>query len=412
MTDTRLLRIGITPLSDSAPLVAAYELGLFARHGVRVELSVEPSWANIRDKLAAGVLDAAHALAPMPLAATLGVGPLQQPTLTALSLGLGGNAIAVSRELGHRMEEADPAALAAPRSRGRALAQVVAARRAAGLPPLRLATVFPVSMHTYELRYWLAASGIRPDRDVELCVVPPPRMVARLEAGAIDGFCVGEPWSTVAAQHGSGVVVLRKHELWQSAPEKVLAVNAAWAGRHAEPHLALLCALLEAAHWCEETSNRRELAHMLAGWVDAPVSALLPSLVADGVHHFARYAATFPWRSHAAWIVTQMLRWGQLEKAVDVRAVAAQVYRSDLHREAARELGLPSPAGDEKPEGAHAAPWHVASHDGRTLELGPDLFIDGRRFDSHDPAGYLAGFEIAELRASLDEIAAAQRTGN
>jgi nitrate/nitrite transport system substrate-binding protein len=299
--------------------------------------------------------------------------------------------------------------MAAPRSRGRALAQVVAARRAAGLPPLRLATVFPVSMHAYELRYWLAASGIRPDRDVELPVVPPPRMVSRLEAGAIDGFCVGEPWSTVAAQRGSGAVILRKQDVWQSAPEKVLAVNAAWAERHVEPHLAVLCALLEAAHWCEEAANRRELASMLGGWVEAPVAALLPSLAADGVHQFARFAATFPWRSHAAWIVTQMLRWGQLEKAVDVRAVAALVYRSDLYREAARELGIAAPAGDEKPEGGHATPYHVAAAEGGTLELGPDGFIDGRRFDARDPAGYLAGFEIAELRASLDEIAAAQR---
>jgi nitrate/nitrite transport system substrate-binding protein len=408
-----IVHVGITPLTDSGPIVAAYELGLFARHGASVRLSVEPSWANIRDKLAAGVLDAAHALAPMPLAATLGVGPLQLPTVTALSLGLGGNAIAVSKALARSMEEADPAAMAAPGTRGRALARVVAERRAAALPPLRLATVFPVSMHAYELRYWLAASGIHPGRDVELSVVPPPRMVAHLEAGAIDGFCVGEPWSAVAEERGSGAVILRKHDVWQSAPEKVLAVNAAWADANAETHLALLRALLEAAHWCDEPGNRRQLARLLAsGWIDAPESALAASLAADGVHHFARYAATFPWRSHAAWIVTQMLRWGQLEKAVDVRAAAAQVVRSDLYREAAREVGLPCPAADEKLEGVHAAPWRTVDERGEPLELGPDRFIDARRFDARDPAGYLASFEIAELRVPLDELAGAQRMGS
>jgi nitrate/nitrite transport system substrate-binding protein len=412
VSEPRPLRIGITPLTDSGPLVAAHELGLFGRHGVRAELSIEPSWANIRDKLAAGVLDAAHALAPMPLAATLGVGPLQQPTLTALSLGLGGNAIAVSQTLWRAMEELDPRALETAATRGRALARVVAARRASGAPRLRLATVFPVSMHAYELRYWLAAVGIEPDRDVELCVVPPPRMVAELEWGAVDGFCVGEPWSSVAALRGSGVVLLSGHDVWQNAPEKVLAVNAAFAEANGEAHLALIRALLEAAYWCDEPGNRAELARMLAaGWVDAPESALSASLAADGFHRFARFSATFPWRSHAAWILTQMLRWGQLEKPLDVRATAALVYRSDLYREAAAEIGVPCPADDEKPEGIHDVRWGAAREGGGALELGPDLFIDGRRFDPRDPAGYLADFEIHALRVPLSELAEAQRGG-
>jgi nitrate/nitrite transport system substrate-binding protein len=407
------LRIGITPLSDSAPIVAAHELGLFGRHGLRVDVSVEPSWANIRDKLAARVLDAAHALAPMPLAATLGVGPLQQPTVTAPSLGLGGNAITVSNALWRALEEADAVALATPATRGRALARVVAARRAAGAPRPRLATVFPVSMHAYELRYWLAAFGIHPDRDVELCVVPPPRMVEQLEAGAVDGFCAGAPWSSVAVLRGSGAALLSGHDVWQNAPEKVLAVNAAWAEANGETHLALIRALLEAAWWCDEPGNRAELAHMLAGgWVDAPEPALQDSLAAEGVHRFARFAATFPWRSHAAWIVTQMLRWGQLEKPLDVGAIAAHVYHSDLYREAAGELGVPCPAQDEKAEGIHDVRWSVARQGGGTLELGPDLFIDGRRFDPRDPAGYLAGFEIHALRVPLDELSAAQRGGS
>ncbi|HEY8152735.1 MAG TPA: CmpA/NrtA family ABC transporter substrate-binding protein [Myxococcota bacterium] len=420
--EKRRLRIGITPLTDAAPIVVALELGFFARQGLHVELSREPSWANIRDKLAAGALDAAHALAPMPIAATLGLGPLQQPTVTALSLGLGGNAITVSTALRRALDDADPIAAADPALCGRALARVIGARRAAGAPPLRFASVFPVSMHMYELRYWLAAWDVAPERDVRLLVVPPPRMVAELEAGRIDAFCVGEPWNSVAAQHGSGTILLTGHEIWSHAPEKVLAVSYDWARRHRGTHRALLRAILEAARWCDDPENQRDLAHRLSagGYVDVPEDALTPALVGPlrtaratsqpvmpAFYDFHRFAAGFPWRSHAAWIITQMLRWGQIEKPVDVRAVAAAVYRSDLHREAAEDLGLACPTRDEKSEGAHAAPWTLETT-GAPIDMPPDRFLDGRVFDPFDVPGYLTGFSQHELRVPLDELAAAQ----
>ncbi len=395
------LRIGVTPLTDSAPIVAAHECGFFAGEGLHVELSREPSWANIRDKLAAGALDAAHVLAPLPIAATLGVGPLQEPMGTALSLGLGGNAITASLALHREMEAVAPEAMAAPATRGRALARVVAKRLAAGARRLRLATVFPVSMHAYELRQWLASAGVVPDRDVSLFVVPPPRMVAELEAGTIDGFCVGEPWSSVAVQRGSGAIVLAMHDLWSQAPEKVLGVTLAWAARHPRTHRALLRALLRAGAWCDEPEHRVELARLLSegGYIEAPVEALLPSLtgrleVAPGgavrslpdFHVFHRFAATFPWRSHAAWMVAQMLRWGQLEKAVDVRAIAAAVYWTELHREVAAEVGIPRPAVDEKVE------------------------EDGSRFAARQVVGYLRDLAVHERKVPLDELDAAQRS--
>jgi len=421
--EKRDLRIGVTPLTDCAPIAVACERGLFAEEGLRVEVSREPSWANIRDKVAAGVLDAAHMLAPMPLAATLGAGPLHQPMGTALSLGLGGNAITVSLALWRRMEALDPDALEAPAARVRALARVAAQRRAAGMPALRLALVFPFSMHAYELRYWLASAGLDPDRDVRLLVVPPPRMVAELEAGAIDGFCVGEPWNSVAVRRGSGVVALATHDLWNHAPEKVLGVSRAWAERHPGTHRALLRALLRAARWCDEPGHRAELARLLAegGYVAAPLDALLPSLhdelpVGPGgatrriahFHVFDRFAAGFPWRSHAAWILTQMLRWGQLEKALDVRAAAADVYWTELHREVAAELGMARPQIDEKIEGEHAAPWKLAGASGETL-LAPDRFLDGARFDPARVADSLRACAVHALRVPLDELEAAQR---
>jgi nitrate/nitrite transport system substrate-binding protein len=319
---------------------------------------------------------------------------------TALSLGLGGNAITVSLELWREIEQEAPEA-DAPTARAQAIARAVARRRAAGLRRLRLATVFPVSMHAYELRGWLAAAGVVPDRDVRLPVVPPPRMVAELEAGTIDGFCVGEPWSSVAVQRGSGAIVATKRDLWSGAPEKVLAVTQAWARRHPRTHRALLRALLRAAVWCDEPASRVELARLLSGrgYIEAPVEALLPSLTGrldlvpggrprelPDFHSFHRAAATFPWRSHAAWIVAQMLRWGQLEKAVDVRSAAAAIYWTDLHREAAAEVGIPCPASDEKVE------------------------ADEHRFDARRTVDYLRGLAVHARKVPLDELEAAQRT--
>jgi two-component system, oxyanion-binding sensor len=391
------VRIGVIPLIDAAPILAAHELGLFAEQGLDVALSIEPSWATVRDKLAAGALDAAHLLAPLALASAVGIGPVAGRVVTALSLGLGGNAIAVAPPLAARLTGGAQAA-------AEALAHVVEERRSAGAAPLRFASVFPWSMHEYELRYWLASAGIVPQRDVRILVVPPPRMVEALEAGAIDGFCVGEPWSSVAVQRGCGAIVATKVELWRRAPEKVLGVREEWAERNADVHRALLRALLAAARWCDEPTHRPGLVRIVARWIGAPEAAIAPALLgrlvcapeAPPLHVpdflcFHRFDASFPWRSHAAWILVQMLRWGQIEKPIDVRAVAAAAYRCDLHREAAADLGMPTPSGDEKIEGA-----------------APDRFLDGRRFDCGDVVAELADYAVHDRRVALDELAAAQ----
>lgn len=391
------LRIGIIPLTDAAPIVAAHERGFFAKHGLEVEVSREPSWATVRDKLAAGALDAAHLLAPMALAASLGIGPYAEPIATGLSLGLGGDAICVSRALRARIQA--PAGDAA--GAARVLAALVAERRAAGAPALRLATVFPFSMHEYLLRDWLATAGIAPDRDVEIRVVPPPRMVEALAAGTIDGFCVGEPWSSVAVRRGTGAVVATAHDLWPHAPEKVLGVRLAWAERNAETHRALLRALIEAARWCDTPEHRAALLPALSDWTGAERAAIEPALLGRFVdapgaapraipdfHCFARADASFPWRSHAAWILVQMLRWGHVEKPIDVRDVAASVYRGDWYREAAADLGIAAPAYDEKPEGPPGAAAH---------------------FTGAAAVAYLAACEVHAQRVSNGELRSAQR---
>ncbi|MBM4269297.1 MAG: ABC transporter substrate-binding protein [Deltaproteobacteria bacterium] len=415
------LRLGIIPLSDCAVLAVAKEKGFFRRHGVEVTLSREVSWANVRDKVAAGALDGAQMLAGMPLAASVGIDPLARPLITALSLDLNGNAVTVSTDLWKRMVRADPEATTKRPIGAGALKKVIEEDRRSGRPLLRFAVVYPFASHNYELRYWLAAAGIDPENDVRLVVVPPPRMVEYLEREAIDGFCVGEPWSSLAVQHDLGRIVVTKYEIWNNSPEKVFAVSPAFAEERAEEHRALLRALLEAAAWTDAAENRAEVARLLADerYVGAAEPLLRASLSGrllaspdeaplelPDFHVFHRYAASFPWISHAAWLLLQMIRWGQMTEPIDVLATARSVYRPDLHREAARDIGLAAPATDVKTEGAHAGAWSLADGDGGTIAMGADLFIDGRPFDPAKTVEYLAESAVSDLRVSLDALAA------
>jgi nitrate/nitrite transport system substrate-binding protein len=390
------LSIGFVPLTDCAVLAVAHEKRFFRRHGIAATLVGQVSWANVRDKLAAGALDAAQVLAAMPLAAALRIDPVATPTVAALCLGLSGNAITVSQALWRRMRDSDPEATAAHPFSARALRRVIDHDRSAGRPALRFATVYPFSTHGYELRYWLAAGGIDPDRDVRLSVVPPPRMAGCLERREIDGYCVGEPWNTLAVHRGIGVIVATKYDIWNNAPEKLFAVRRDWADRHPEVHRAALRALIEAAAWADVPGHREELAHLLStrDYVAAPARLLAASLTGrmtwmrgeailerPDFHVFHRYAATFPWLSHAAWIASQMQRWGEVGCDVEPLAVARAVLRPEAYREAARDLGAAAPAIDVKREGVHAGPWTLEEATS-PIAMGPDLFLDRAVFDA------------------------------
>jgi nitrate/nitrite transport system substrate-binding protein len=333
--------------------------------------------------------------------------------VTALSLGLNGNAITVSEALYRRMAEADPANPAS----AHALAGVIAADRAAARPPLTFATVFPYSSHSYQLRYWLATAGIDPDRDVRIVVVPPPQMAASLARGQLDGFCVGEPWNGMAVADGSGRVVTTGYAIWNNAPEKVLGVTEEWAEQNPVTHRAVVTALLQAAIWLDEPANRAEAAALLARsvYVNAPEAVLRAGLIGpfrcgpDDVralpdfHVFHRYAANFPWRSHALWLLAQMVRWGQLPRGTDLHAAAAAVYRPALYREAAAALGIAAPAVDLKGEGLHAAGWTLETPTA-PIPMGADRLLDGDLFDPQDVDGYLAGLARREAEPRLARV--------
>ncbi len=422
--ETRELRLGFVALTDSAVLFAAREQGYFARHGLRVHLSREASWANVRDKVSAGMLDGAQMLAPMPLAATLGIGAAARPMITALTLDLNGNGITVRRNLYEEMRRFGAGDGYAPAAAGPALAALVEARARQGMPPLTFAMVAPFSTHAYQLRYWLAMAGLDPDRDLRIIVLPPSAMVENLEAGLIDGFCVGEPWNTLAVRRGVGRLLLSSSDLWRNAQEKVLGVTREWALTHPRTHQALLRALLEASAWSDDPRNRPALARMVAdrSCVDLPYDVAEASLTNrlyfdaeaapishPDLHAFYRYAAAQPWISHGMWYLTQILRWGQLDRPVDLRAAVEEVYRPDLYREAARALGLSIPDRNEKVEGIHEAPYTVAGSRGPVI-LGADRFLDGRIFDPADPVGYLERLPGNRLRVDFAALRAANGT--
>ncbi|ANH07683.1 CmpA/NrtA family ABC transporter substrate-binding protein [Shinella sp. HZN7] len=399
MTMRHAITAGFVPLLDSALLVAAKEKGFAAAQSIDLTLVRERSWASIRDRLAVRQFDVAHILGPMPIACNLGLSAPAPKMIVPMALGLGGNAVTVSAALWRAMAEAGATADLDARENGAALRRVIDGR--AG-EPLRFGVVHPYSGHNYELRYWLAASGIDPDREIDILVLPPPDMGDALAEGFIDGYCAGEPWNTFGVLKRGAHLATVKAAIWKSSPEKVLGVDAGWGEANPEALAALLVALHHASLWCGDPRNHAELASLLAlpAYVGREPDLLLPALtgilpvgggavrtVSDFFVPQAK-AATFPWKSHALWFYTQMVRWRQVAHTEANRQVAAKTYRPDVYRAALKTLGIAMPSASAKVEGALTAETPVGSSG--ALTLGPDGFFDGGRFDPDDVDGYIA----------------------
>jgi len=383
MKQTQHLRIGYMPLTDSLPLVVAQQAGYFADEGLEVELQPEWSWASLRDRLLVGQVNAAPMLAPMLLGTSLGLGCIKKPLATAFSMGVNGNGVTVSPMLYHGLCALAPGP--SPQDMAVALNKLVAARASAGDAPLVLAVVFPFSCHAYQLRHWLAVAGLDPDHDVKLVVLPPSQMVDHLRLGHIDGFCVGEPWNSLAALTGAGHCILSGYQIWENAPEKVLAVTREWAAAHPDAHRALLCALYRAAAHADERLQEclEWLAHpawlgVPAEVIGAPFSQRLPGGLTGQpfprhhFHVFSAYQANFPWRSDAEFLLGEMQRWRQ-GRIEETSTFAAQCYRTDLYRDAVGDL-TNLPKVDHKPAERHAGQWRLPG-DPAPVELGPDRLL-------------------------------------
>src|SRR5262245_22605171 len=340
------LRIGFIPLADAAALIVAVDRGFARAQGLEVELVREVSWSNVRDRLNSGQFDAAHLLAPVAVASSLGLGHVRVPILAPFNLGLNGNAITVTSALQAALKCEAHGDLADPRVSAAALARVVAARKRKGQDALTFGMTFPYSTHNYQLRFWMAAGGVDPDQDIRLVVLPPPLMVASIAKGHVDAFCVGAPWNSVAVDLGIAEILHFVSEILERAAEKVLAVRQDWARRHPDRLAALLRAHAKAAAFVEEAHNRDEVCAMLAASNRLNVAPQVIRRTLDGrlkiswdgaVRSSDRYlligrkGAARPDLVQAAWLYAQMVRWGQAPMSRELLEAARAVFRPDLY---------------------------------------------------------------------------------
>jgi nitrate/nitrite transport system substrate-binding protein len=408
------IKLGFIKLTDMAPLAIAYEKGFFEDEGLYVTLEPQANWKVLLDRVITGELDGAHMLAGQPLGAAIGFGT-KADIVTAFSMDLNGNGITVSNEVWAMMKPNLPMEDGKPQHPIKAeyLKPVIEKFRAEG-KPFKMAMVFPVSTHNYELRYWLAAGGVNPgyysssditgqiQADVLLSVTPPPQMPATLEAGTIHGYSVGEPWNQQAVAKGIGIPVITDDEIWKNNPEKVFGVTAEWAEANPNTHLALVRALIRAGMWLDENNgaNRAEAVGILSrsDYVGADEQVLANSMTgtfeyekgdkrpAPDFNIFFRHFATYPYYSDAVWYLSQMRRWGQINEAKDdvwFHETAKKVYRPDIYLKAARSLvddGLAKEAD---------FPWDTDGY-----RVPQSEFIDGVTYDGRKPNDYLKLFPI------------------
>jgi NitT/TauT family transport system ATP-binding protein len=367
-----------------------------------LDLIRSESWATLRDRLVYGQVQAAHMLAPLAIAVTLGASQHPASLSAPFKLSVNGNLLVMGTEFAAALDPDIARRIEDPVATAHDFAAAIGLYRR----KLVIGIVHRFSCHALLLRYWLGHAGIDPDRDLVLRVLPPSLMGAALKAGEIDGFVAGEPWSTVAVQDELAEIVAVGARIWQRGVEKVLATRTDWMESNVDAVDRLLIALDRAAAWCDDPANHIELASLLSrpDYVDRPAEAILPALTGRLVARpgeapvevpatmlFHREAAGFPWRSQGLWIYSQLVRWGMAKASPEAERLAAGVFRSDVYRRALGGAGVPMPGASLKVEGALSEPMGVGSHSAG-LTLGPDRFFDGRVFDPADIAGYLDAF--------------------
>ena len=408
------LKFGFIKLTDCAPIVIAKEKGFFESEGLQVDVIAQPNWKTLLDNVITGELDGAHMLSGQPIAATIGFGT-KAHVITAFTMDLNGNGITVSNAIWEGMQENDPALQSETPPHpitAESLKPIVQEKLDSG-EKLQMGMVFPVSTHNYELRYWLAASDIHPgmytksdiggrtDAQVELSVTPPPMMPATLEAGNIQGYCVGEPWNQAAVAKGIGVPVTTNYDIWKNNPEKVFGVTKSWSDENPNTHLAVIKALILAGKWLDATDesgnliNREEAARILSrsDYVGADFDVIKNSMTGyfffqksdkramPDFNVFFKHYCTYPWYSDGVWFLTQMRRWGQITEAKPeswYAEMAKEVYKPEIYLKAARMLveeGLLAEAD---------VPWESDGYKEPTSD-----FIDGLTYDGKKPLEYL-----------------------
>jgi nitrate/nitrite transport system substrate-binding protein len=385
------VKLGYIALTDAAPLIIAQEKGLFAKYGLtEVEVLKQASWGATRDNLVLGGeangIDGAHILTPMPY--LISTGKVTQnnvpvPMSIIARLNLDSQGISVAQEYAETGVQLDASRLK----------EAFAAKKAAG-GEVKVAMTFPGGTHDLWLRYWLAAGGIDPDKDVQTIVVPPPQMVANMKVGTMDCFCVCEPWNLQLIHQNIGYTAITTGELWDKHPEKSFGLRAAWVDKYPKAAKALLMAVIEAQQWSEKMENREEAAAICAKrqWINCPVEDITDRMkgkfdygtgrvVEDSPQQmrFWKDHASYPFQSHDLWFLTEDIRWGKYESNFDAKALIAKVNREDIWKEAAKELGV------------------AASDIPTSTSRGKETFFDGKVFDPENPAAYLKSLTIKRV---------------
>jgi nitrate/nitrite transport system substrate-binding protein len=384
--------LGFIALTDAAPLFVAKEKGIFAKYGMPdVEVQKQASWGATRDNLVLGSegngIDGAHILTPMPYLISAGKvtqNNVPTPMYILGRLNLNGQCISVAKEYSELKIGVDTTpfkpALEAKKASGKAV---------------KAAMTFPGGTHDIWIRYWLAAGGIDPDKDIETIVVPPAQMVANMKVGTMDCFCVCEPWNLQLIHQNIGYTAITTGELWDKHPEKSFGLRAAWVDKNPKAAMALLMAVMEAQQWCETMGNREEVATICAKrqWINCPVEDVtdrmkgkfdygIPGKSVEQSPHMMRYwkdHASYPFQSHDLWFITEDMRWGKYEPGFDAKALIAKVNREDLWREAAKALGV------------------AAADIPATTSRGKETFFDGKVFDPANPSAYLKSLSIKRV---------------
>jgi two-component system, oxyanion-binding sensor len=389
------IRVGFLPLVDAALPILARELGFAEEEGLRLDLVRDMSWATVQDRLLYGHSDAAHMVAPLALATTLGLGRPAVPLSVPFVLGLNGNAITLRPDIA-----AEVTAIGGPgniNNIGMRFASLAKDRAVAGTK-MRLGVVHRYSSHNYMLRYWLIGTGTDPNADVDIVTIAPPFAADALESGEVDGICVGAPWNSVAVERGVGVVIATTSQIWRRGVEKVLAIKAERLEAERERFDPLLRALYNAGMAFIDPERVEEVTAILARpeYLDGSADAIRrvvqdrvlfakggkPVHIPDFMFQH-REAANFPWVSQAAWLYAQMVKAGHVEANATDYGKAQNVFRPDVYRSALRPLGAVLPGASSKLEGGITEPTGVGSIQGRLI-LGADSFFDGQAFDPED----------------------------
>jgi nitrate/nitrite transport system substrate-binding protein len=381
--------LGFIALTDAAPLFVAKEKGIFAKYGMRdVEVAKQASWGATRDNLVLGGegngIDGAHILTPMPYLISAGKvtqNNVPTPMYILARLNLNGQCISVAKEYEDLKVGLDTAPFKSALEK----------KKASG-KPIKAANTFPGGTHDLWIRYWLAAGGIDPDKDIETITVPPPQMVANMKVGTMDCFCVCEPWNLQLIHQKIGYTAITTGELWNLHPEKSLGMRAAFVDKYPKAGQAILMAVMEAQQWCEKAENQEEVAAICAKrqWINCPVADIadrvkgrfdygIPGKIVEKHPQMMRYwndFASYPFQSHDLWFIIEDIRWGKFEATFDAKTIIAKVNREDLWREAAKQLNVPS------------------AQIPTSTSRGKETFFDGKIFDPADPTAYLKSLSI------------------